>query len=109
MVNVTGMVAHAYNEWIEFVYPFPVGANVSGALGPPAFGLVMDAVMGADQLVVQPLVQLLVVQPLVQLLVVPLLRPRAATSVKTRAKEMGIWAVSGIEARDHATWCATTL
>ncbi len=99
MVNVTGMVAHAENKHPhEPVDPFPIGTNVSTALSPPAFGLVMDAVMGADQLVVQPLVQLLVV---------PLLRPRAATSVKTRAEEMGIWAVSGVETWD-ATWCATT-
>mmetsp|Transcript_13762 Transcript_13762/g.21262 ORF Transcript_13762/g.21262 Transcript_13762/m.21262 type:complete len:104 (+) Transcript_13762:201-512(+) len=102
MVNVTGMVAHAENKHPhEPVNPIPIGTNVSTALSPPAFGLVMDAVMGAE-LLVQPLVQLLV-----QLLVVPLLRPRAATTVKTRAEEMGIWAVSGIETWD-ATWCATT-
>ncbi len=54
MVNVTGMVAHAENkDPHEPVDPFPIGTNVSGALGPPAFGLVMDAVMGADQLVVR--------------------------------------------------------
>ena len=101
MVNVTGMVAHAENKHPhEPVNPFPIGTNVSTALSPPAFGLVMDAVSTAVP-------HQLVVQPLVQLLVVPLLRPRAATSVKTRAKEMGIWAVSGIETWD-ATWCATT-